>query len=122
MEMANLFLQFIFNKKILATQKACWSFQNSLQSSKEEKKIRCITGTLCFPLYHKRELSRLFGKVHFSTRDHSTKFTCYLSWLLEPEGIASSDMSLHDPMVSTDLPSRDLYVCAFYDFFDIPVL
>lgn len=36
--MANLFLQFIFNKKILATQKACWSFQNKFAIKRGGKK------------------------------------------------------------------------------------
>lgn len=36
--MANLFLQFIFNKKILATQKACWSFQNKFAIKQGGKK------------------------------------------------------------------------------------
>lgn len=37
----------------------------------------------------------------FAIRDLSTKFVCYLSWLLETEGIKPSDWHLHEPMVST---------------------
>lgn len=72
---------------------------------------------LCVFQYHERTLSRPLLKGAFPVRDLSTKFTLYLSWLLEPEGITSSDWHLREPMVSTDLPSRDLCVCTSCDFF-----
>lgn len=69
-----------------------------------------------------RELSRPLLKGAFLCQTPLHKGSHITpSWLLKPEGITSSDWHLHEPMVSTDLPSRDLHVCNFYDFFDIPV-